>query len=74
MDTVLQQRKQLLSNDIKWHHEQMVKVNNKYAYYWDRGASEKWLKKLQDNIKFQRELRNQLIRQYELEFGKFELE
>ena len=73
MDRVLQERKRLIANDIKSHHEQMVKFNNKYAYYNNKKVSEKWLKKLEDNIKFQRELRDQLITQYELEFGKFEL-
>ena len=73
MDTVLEQRKQLLLNDIKYHDEQMVKYEGQYTYYFNRNRNLKYLKKLQDNIKFQQEVRNEFVKQYELEFGKFEL-
>lgn len=73
MDTVLEQRKQLLVNDIKYHDQQMVKYERQYSYYFNRNPNLKYLKKLQDNIKFQQKVRNEFVKQYELEFGKFEL-
>ena len=73
MDTVLEQRKQLLVNDIKYHDQQMVKYERQYIYYFNRNPNLKYLKKLQEKIKFQQEVRNEFVKQYELEFGKFEL-